>query len=94
VKCVVRRIGGGFGGKETKSIFVAGALGVAAAHLKRPVHHLCTREEDMATSGQSHPFKGKYKVGFSQEGVVEGLAVTLYTNAGATICCSDVVMDR
>jgi xanthine dehydrogenase/oxidase len=58
----VKRIGGGFGGKETLSMFRAGAVAVAANKLRRAVRLCMTREEDMLTSGQSHPFLGRWKV--------------------------------
>jgi xanthine dehydrogenase/oxidase len=47
----VKRLGGGFGGKESRSVYLAGALAVAAYKLKVPIRCMLTREEDMATSG-------------------------------------------
>lgn len=43
----VRRLGGGFGGKESRSVPIACALAVAAKKEKRPVRCMLTREEDM-----------------------------------------------
>jgi xanthine dehydrogenase/oxidase len=68
VVCRVKRLGGGFGGKETRSVFLSCALAVAAKKLMRPVRCMLTREEDMVMSGTRHPFMGKYKVGFTGEG--------------------------
>lgn len=51
-----KRIGGGFGGKETRNVFIACACSVAAFHSKQPVRLALSREEDMAISGQRHPF--------------------------------------
>ena len=94
VKVVVKRLGGGFGGKETLSIYRSGAISVAAAKLGRAVRIQMSREEDMAVSGQSHPFWGNWKVGFKDDGSIEAVDVTMYNNGGSTICCSNVVMDR
>ena len=94
VRCVVKRLGGGFGGKETLSIYRSGAIAVAAARLRRAVRWVATREEDMAISGQSHPFKGEWDVGFDEKGKILAVDVKLINGGGATICCSDVVMDR
>ena len=94
VRCVVKRLGGGFGGKETLSIYRSGAIAVAAAKLKKAVRLIMTRDEDMAISGQSHPFDGKWTVGFDESGKVLACDVELLNDAGCTSCCSNVVMDR
>ncbi|TPX43030.1 hypothetical protein SeMB42_g04892 [Synchytrium endobioticum] len=59
----VKRMGGGFGGKETRSIFLSAALAVAARKLRRPVRCMLTREEDMSLSGMRHPFLDLYSNG-------------------------------
>ena len=51
VVCKVKRMGGGFGGKETRSVPLALAVAVAAAKLNRPVKLMLDRDEDMCTSG-------------------------------------------
>lgn len=62
VVCKTKRIGGGFGGKETRSAFIAAAACVPAYLLKRPVKITLDRDVDMMISGQRHSFLGKYKV--------------------------------
>jgi xanthine dehydrogenase/oxidase len=69
----VKRLGGGFGGKETRSVVLSSALALAAKKTKRPVRYMLTREEDMVTSGQRHPFLGKYKVGVNKDGKLQAL---------------------
>ena len=91
---MVKRIGGGFGGKETLSIYRAGAIAVAAAKTKRAVRLVIDRDEDMSISGQSHPFEGKWTVGFDGTGKLLAADVQLTNDAGQSICCSNVVMDR
>ena len=59
-----KRIGGGFGGKESRSAFVNAAIAVPAWHLRRPVRVVLDRDEDMQIMGQRHAFVGHYKVRF------------------------------
>ena len=61
-----KRLGGGFGGKETRAVNTCCAAAVPAYHLRRPVRLILDRDEDMHTSGHRHAFIGQYKVGFGQ----------------------------
>jgi len=90
----VKRMGGGFGGKETRSIFVAAACAVAAAKLRRPVRMSLDRDEDMMISGGRHPFLGKWKIGFNKDGKIIALDLHLYSNGGYSMDLSSGVMDR
>lgn len=94
VVCRVKRLGGGFGGKETRSAPLTCALAVAAKHCMRPVRCMLDRDEDMAYSGQRHPFLGRYKVGFDASGRVQALDVQLYANAGHSADLSVAVVER
>ena len=60
-----KRIGGGFGGKESRPAFVNAAIAVPAWHLRRPVRIVLDRDEDMHIMGQRHAFLGRYKAWFS-----------------------------
>ena len=62
IVCKVTRLGGGFGGKESRSVQVALCTAVAARKLKRPVRCVLTRQEDMMSTGGRNPFLGRYKV--------------------------------
>lgn len=64
VVCKVKRVGGGFGGKETRSAFIAAVAAVPAYMLNRPVKLILDRDVDMMTTGHRHSFLGKYKVWF------------------------------
>ncbi len=55
---------------------------VAATKTGRPVRLLLGRDEDMKWSGHRHPFMGKYRVGFTNEGVIQALDIQLYNNGG------------
>lgn len=57
-----KRLGGGFGGKETRALPLTGAACIPAWKLRRPVRLVQDRDEDMHTSGHRHAFIGKYKV--------------------------------
>ena len=62
VVCKTKRIGGGFGGKETRSAFLAALASVPSYLLTRPVKLTLDRDIDMMITGQRHSFFGKYKV--------------------------------
>ena len=94
MKVIVKRLGGGFGGKETLSTFTAARLSVAAHLLKKPVRTLITREEDMRTSGGRHPFLANWKVSFDKDGTINAVDLTFYNNGGHTDSCSKDTMDR
>ncbi len=66
VVCHVKRIGGGFGGKESRSVFTNAAIAVAAHRTRRPVRLTLDRAEDMQMTGHRHAFLIKYKVGSGQ----------------------------
>ncbi|CAG0889280.1 unnamed protein product [Darwinula stevensoni] len=90
----VKRVGGGFGGKEMRSVLYTLPAAVAARKFGRPVRCVLDRDEDMLSSGGRHPFLGRYKVGFSPDGRILALDVTLYSNAGYSPDLSIGVMFR
>ncbi|KAG5463425.1 MAG: Molybdopterin-binding domain of aldehyde dehydrogenase-domain-containing protein, partial [Olpidium bornovanus] len=77
VSCRVRRLGGGFGGKETRSVPISAVCAVAARKTGRPVRIMLDRDEDMLLTGQRHPFLGKWKVGFMGTGRVVALDLSV-----------------
>ena len=90
----VKRMGGGFGGKESRCVPLSAVMAVAAAKTGRPVRIMLDRDEDMMISGWRHPFLGKYRVAFDSEGRVQAADVSLYNNAGWTMDLSFSVMER
>ncbi|KAG7247003.1 hypothetical protein CRUP_029620 [Coryphaenoides rupestris] len=58
----VKRMGGGFGGKESRSTILSTVVAVCAQKLQRPVRCMLDRDEDMVVTGGRHPFYAKYKV--------------------------------
>lgn len=95
-KIVVRtkRLGGGFGGKETRSILLSSVLALAAKKTGKPVRYMLTREEDMVLMGQRHPFLGRYKVGVNKDGKIQALDLEVFNNAGWTFDLSTAVLER
>ncbi|KAH1431423.1 hypothetical protein KXX32_003141 [Aspergillus fumigatus] len=90
----VKRLGGGFGGKETRSVQLAGICATAAAKTKRPVRCMLNRDEDIVTSGQRHPFLCHWKVGVTKEGKLLALDADVYANGGHTQDLSGAVVER
>ncbi|KAJ7896095.1 Molybdopterin-binding domain of aldehyde dehydrogenase-domain-containing protein [Mycena olivaceomarginata] len=89
-----KRLGGGFGGKETRSSHVTAIAAVAAKKTRRPVRIMLDRQEDIMITGQRHPCLADWKVGFSSEGKLQALNVDFYCNAGHSIDISGGVVDR
>lgn len=89
-----KRIGGGFGGKESRSINLAAVMAVAARKVKRPVRSMLDRDEDMITSGQRHPFMATYRIGFKNDGKIVGLDAKIYNNGGWSQDLSQAVLER
>lgn len=94
VVCKTKRIGGGFGGKETRAVFISAAAAVPSYLLNRPIKLTLDRDIDMMTSGQRHSFLGKYKVGFTNEGKLLALDLEIYNNAGNSLDLSLAVLER
>ncbi|XP_021278029.1 xanthine dehydrogenase 1-like isoform X1 [Herrania umbratica] len=94
VVCKTKRIGGGFGGKETRSAFLAAAAAIPSYLMNRPVKITLDRDIDMMTSGQRHSFLGKYKVGFTNNGKVLALDLQIYNNAGNSLDLSLAILER
>jgi xanthine dehydrogenase/oxidase len=90
----VKRLGGGFGGKETRSIQLSGICAVAANKTKRPVRAMLNRDEDMVTSGQRHPFLARWKVAVNNDGKLQALDADVACNAGWSQDLSAAVCDR
>ncbi|CAM6083475.1 unnamed protein product [Calypogeia fissa] len=94
VVCKTKRIGGGFGGKETRSAMISAVTCVPAYLLRRPVKLTLDRDTDMMITGQRHAFLAKYKVGFTREGKVLALDVEMYNNGGNSLDLSHSVLER
>jgi xanthine dehydrogenase large subunit len=90
----VRRMGGGFGGKESNASWVAGVASLLAQKTGRPVKLRLPRDIDMIVSGKRHGFLIRYDVGFGDDGRVVALDVVLAANGGSTLDHSAAVVTR
>lgn len=94
VVCIVKRMGGGFGGKESQAAPFAAMAALAAQKLKRPVRLALTKDDDMIMTGKRNPFENNYKVGFDKDGKIHALEVNLFSDAGAYADLSTSIMER
>ncbi len=92
VEC--RRMGGGFGGKESQSALWASAAAIAAARLRRPVKLRADRDDDMLVTGKRHCFHYEYEVGYDREGRIVAAKVDMVTRAGFSADLSGPVATR
>jgi xanthine dehydrogenase large subunit len=94
VTVTCRRMGGGFGGKETQAAGPAALAALAASKLNRPARIVLDRDTDMAMTGKRHPFKAFYKVGFSSDGKITALLLDLFSDGGCTTDLSPSILER
>ena len=94
VVVLCRRMGGGFGGKESQPAQFACAAAVLAAKTRRPVKLRLDRDADMLITGKRHDFWVEYDVGFDARGRVLGLHLTLASRCGYSADLSAPVNDR
>lgn len=92
IQVSTKRLGGGFGGKESNAYITAPICALASVRLQRPVRSMLDRDEDMQMAGGRHPFYFQYKVGFTKEGVLKALEVKAYANAGYSMDVSPAVL--
>ncbi|KAK3344294.1 Molybdopterin-binding domain of aldehyde dehydrogenase-domain-containing protein [Lasiosphaeria hispida] len=90
----VKRMGGGFGGKESRSVQLSSILALAAQKTRRPVRCMLTREEDMIVSGQRHPFLGRWKIGVNKDGKIQAADIDIFNNGGWSWDLSAAVCER
>ena len=94
VRAEVRRMGGGFGGKESQGNALAVACAVVAALTGRPARMRYDRDDDMTITGKRHDFEIAYTIGHDAEGRIRALDVTQYARCGWSMDLSLPVADR
>ena len=92
VEC--RRMGGGFGGKESQSALWAASAAIAAAKLRRPVKLRADRDDDMLVTGKRHCFFYEYEVGYDDGGKILAAKVDMTLRAGFSADLSGPVATR
>ncbi len=94
VEVDVKRLGGGFGGKEDQGTPWACIAAVAAYNLKKPVKLVLNRQDDLRITGKRHPYSSDFKIGLSKNKKILAFEATYYQNAGATADLSPAILDR
>ena len=94
VRVEVRRMGGGFGGKESQANALAVACALAAEMTGRPAKMRYDRDDDMVITGKRHPFRVKYRAGFEANGRLTGVHFEHFANCGWSQDLSLPVADR
>ena len=94
VQVQVRRMGGGFGGKESQSAIFACIASIAAKHLNCPVKMRLDRDDDMMITGKRHGFHFDYRVGYSDEGLITAVDIDMAAQAGFSADLTGPVVTR
>jgi len=94
VRVECRRMGGGFGGKETQSGHMAVWAALAARKFGKPVKLRMDRDDDFMVTGKRHPFAYDYTAGFDERGRLCGLQLMMAANCGFSADLSGPVADR
>ena len=94
VTVIVRRMGGGFGGKETQSNLFAAVAALAAKKYGRAVKIRPDRDDDMIATGKRHDFRVDYKVGFNDDGRIQAVDAVYAARCGFSADLSGPITDR
>jgi xanthine dehydrogenase large subunit len=94
VSVICKRMGGGFGGKETQAAQPAMFAALAAQATGRAARFVYTKDDDMRFTGKRHPFKVFYKVAFTDQGEILAVDFQLFSNGGCSTDLSFAVLER
>lgn len=94
VNTIVRRMGGGFGGKETQAAAWACLCALVAKRYNVPVSMRLDRQDDMVVTGKRHEFANRYEVGIDETGRILGVDMQLAGLCGYAPDLSDAIVDR
>lgn len=94
VRVEIRRMGGGFGGKESQGNALAVSCAIAARLTDKPCKMRYDRDDDMMITGKRHDFRIEYRAGFDVEGRVAGVEFVQYARCGWAQDLSLPVADR
>ena len=90
----IRRMGGGFGGKETQPSLMAAVAAMVAVRTGRPAKLRLDRDDDMVMTGKRHDFEVDWSVGFDDEGRLKGATFDLASRCGYSYDLSGSINDR
>ena len=94
VEVDVKRLGGGFGGKEDQATHWAAMAALAAVRLQAPVEIVLNRLDDIRMTGKRHPYSADFKIGLTAERKILAYQATFYQNSGAFADLSPPVLAR
>jgi xanthine dehydrogenase/oxidase len=92
VTILVEQLGGGFGGKQNRAVFIGAMAAVAARKVRRPVRIAYDRATDTQLIGKRHPYLGSYDVAFSDDGMLHGMKLDYCSDGGDTADASFAVL--
>ncbi len=93
ITVLVRRIGGGFGGKET-NFMTSSICALLAYKTRSPVKLRLDRDDDIIITGKRHEFYSDYEVGFDNEGLITGLKIKMASKCGMSPDLSYAINER
>ncbi len=94
VVCECRRMGGGFGGKETQSAIPAAMAALVAFHTGKSARINYRKDQDMLVTGKRHPYKTWYRASFDNDGRLLAVDLKIHSNGGAFADLSTSVLER
>ena len=94
VRVETRRMGGGFGGKESQGNALAVSCAVVAQKLNRPAKMRYDRDDDMVITGKRHDLRIKYQAGFGLDGKLHSVVFEHFFRCGWALDLSHAVADR
>jgi len=94
VRVETRRMGGGFGGKESQGNWLAVACAVVAQKTRRPCKMRYDRDDDMVITGKRHDLRIRYRAGVNVGGRLLGVDFTQYVRAGWSADLTAAIADR
>ena len=93
VRVTLTREGGGFGSRQSRSIYNSTAAAIAAWKLNQPVRLALDRNTNLVMCGERHPFHGKYHVAYAEDGTLKGFKIDYVSDGGNTYDLSFSIMD-
>ncbi|WP_084644918.1 xanthine dehydrogenase molybdopterin binding subunit [Oceanobacter kriegii] len=90
----MRRMGGGFGGKESQAAQWACLAALLADKTGRAVKLRLPRQDDMIMTGKRHPFANQYRIGIDAEGLIQAADIEVIGDCGNSPDLSDAIVDR
>jgi len=94
IQAEVRRMGGGFGGKETQAAPLACVAALLAHATRRPIKYRLSRADDMVQTGKRHDFYNTFDIGFDDDGLIRGADIMVAGRCGYSPDLSDAIVDR